>query len=576
MSADAAVDILLLLAATWTCHFLQASHFGLYEDDWYRVPLVADLSLPHLWNLLRGFFAMNVGQGRPLHDVFIYLLSYLGWHLGGLAAIYWLAYGILALNVTLLYALLRRISGHRFLALSGSLAFIVFPADTTRQFLTHAFGVQPSLTFLLAACHAYLARWRVLSYVLALGCLMSYETFFPLFLAMPLVNTKWDRRTMIGAAKHGLIMGTAILAFFLLRKLAGEPRVAGLDVEAILIQSFWAMVLGPFVSMAQYFRTPIALLLNWRQNISFELAAVAIICGATFTWRFSQEVRGIHPEDWAAYKVCQTKLLHLEVPRVFFELGKVAIIGAIMLVLAYPLALTTSPTEITGRGTRVHAAASVGAALLFGTLSAACVFTARQYGRQRAAALSLATVLALLAAVAVSVQSEYSRSWSMQRDFWTQFVRLSPSARAGTIFLADSTADIARISAFAWSTAFVLERIYRFPEAWRSPEEAQEIYRQHNSLPPPRLIMLGEGYKARYCAGDDLFAASEWMTRDLPGVVAQYGSSQPDVRFIRSAGNSLVKGESPCAGRPADPSPGPTAIKIAELPRRRMYSYLIR
>jgi hypothetical protein len=83
---EIATDLLLVLATTWACHFLRASQFGLYEDDWYRVPLVAELSLANLWSLLKTFLTMESGQGRPLHDVSIYVLSFLGWRLGGLSA----------------------------------------------------------------------------------------------------------------------------------------------------------------------------------------------------------------------------------------------------------------------------------------------------------------------------------------------------------------------------------------------------------------------------------------------------------------------------------------------------------
>jgi hypothetical protein len=571
-----AMDILLLLVTTWACHFLQASRFGLYEDDWWRIPLMADISLRGLWSLLRDFLILKVGQGRPLHDVFIYLLSFLGWRLGGLRAVYWIGYSVLALNVTLLYALLRRMSGHRFLALSGSLAFVVFPADTTRQFLTHALGVQPSLTFLLVACHAYLSRWRALSYVVAAACLMSYETFFLVFLSMPLVRTKWDRQTMVGLAKHGLIMGTLILATFILRHLTGEPRVASLVAKDMLFDSVRALTFGPFVSMAQYFRGPIGMLMHLGKNASVDLCAVVLLCGAAFTWRLSRHMRGIQLEERPHYKVCEGRLLHLEVPRPLFELGKVAVLGVTMLILAYPLALTVSPLATSGRATRVHAAAAVGAAVLFGALSSAFVFVAKLYEWERIATFGLGASLALLAGFSVSVQSDYSLGWSLQRTFWTQFVRLSPSASDGSVFLVDPLKDTTRISAFSWSTVLVLERIYRLPDSWQSPDTSAHPPLRNTALPPPRVFMFGEVWRARYCAGQELFESSGWFTRDFPSFVAQYGSSPPKVRVIRSSGNGLTLGNSPCACTPDDRSTAPGAIKITELARRPMYTYLIR
>jgi hypothetical protein len=550
-----ATDILLLLVTTWACHFLQASHFGLYEDDWSRIPLTAEISLPTLWNLI-----FSVGQGRPLHDGFIYLLSFLGWRLGGLEAMYWFGYSILALNATLLCLFLKRMSGDRFLALSGALAFIVFPADTTRPFLTHALGVQPSLSFLLLACHAYLSRLRTLSYVLAAACLMSYETFFLVFLSMPLVRSKWDRRTIVRLAQHGLIMGTVLLAAFVVRRLTGEGRVTGLAAKDLLVTSVRAMTLGPYVSMAQYVRSPLELVVHLRENMSLDLYAVVLLCSAAFTWRLSRHMHGIQPGEWPLYKVCEGRLLHLEVRKRLFELGKVAVVGITMLILAYPLAFTTSPLATTGRATRVHAPAAVGAAVVFAALSSACVFVAKLYGQERIATFGVGLGLAILAGFSVSVQSDYSLSWSLQREFWTNFVRLSPNASDGTVFLVDPLKDTTRISAFSWSMALVLERIYRFPEL----------------AVPPRAFIFGEAWRVRYCAGQELFESSGWITEDFPSLAAQYGSSAPKVWLIRHSDKGLTLDNSPCAGTLVDRSTAPGTIKIAELARRPMYNYLIR
>jgi hypothetical protein len=316
-----------------------------------------------------------------------------------------------------------------------------------------------------------------------------------------------------------------------------------------------------------------------RRNLSVALYLVTLSCAAAFTWKLLRHTGEEDPADWAPFKVSDTKLLRLELPGVLFELGKIAMIGGLMLILAYPLAVTLSPLEIIGRGTRVHAAASVGAAIVFGALASAAIFIAKLYGRERVATFGVGAVLAILAALGVSAQADYSRSWSMQRDFWTQFVRLSPNTSEATVFLYRPPEDVTEISAFAWSTTFVLERIYHMPEAWKSPGEGQVIYHRplEQTVPPPRVLMFNDEYMALYCAGHDVFRSTEWMNRDLPSVVAQYDRSPPKVLLLKSAGNSLVLlDHNPCPSRRDDPPLPPEGIKITGLPRRPMFANLIR
>lgn len=572
---DMLVDIPLLLLATWACHFLLASHFGLYEDDWSRVPVAADISLTALSGLLKDFLTFRIGEGRPLHDCFVYLFSFIGWRLGGLEAIYWLAYAILALNVTLLYWFLRRMSGDRLLALSGTLAFILFPADTTRPFLTHALGVQPSLSFLLLACHTYLSGRRALSYFLATLCLMSYETFFLVFLSMPLVRARWDRKTLIGLVKHGLLLGTILLAVFLLRKLTGEERVVDLTARYMLVNSLNAMTYGPIVSMAQYLRGPLRLATYLGTNISAELCIVALLSGAAFSWRFYQSMHKLSLEDLPSSSM-RGRLLHLEAPLPLLDKGKTAVLGIVMLVLAYPLVLTTSPWAMSGKETRAHSAAAFGAAVILGALSSACAFVCKLYGRERIAALGLGVGTALLAGTSFCVQSDYSLSWSLQRNFWTQFVHLSPTLSAGAVFLVDplEVKNTTQILAFSVSTPWVLERIYRFPDSWRTPGVSAKQRLHGPSLPPPRVFLFGEQWRARYCSGEELLSSGN-VTRYWP-YFANYGTSPPQARLVRITDNVLSLYNPPCSCTTvAKPMVAETA-KTVELAKRPLYNYLIR
>lgn len=575
-AGETVFDVLLLLATAWVCHFLQASHFGLYEDDWWRVPLVADASFAGLWSLLTDFFLFRVGQGRPLADGLIYLFSFLGWRLGGIEAIYWIAYAIFALNSALVYMFLKRLSGGRFVALTGALAFIVFPADTTREFLTHALCVQPSLTFLLLAFFAYLSGRRALSYILALGCLLTYETFFPIFLCIPLSESRWDRRILLGLVKHALTLGAILFAVVVLRELTGEERVGGLTASGLLVGSTRAMVLGPLVSMGQFFRGPISHFLGAQGGFSWEEASVVLGCFALFTWRLSRHLRETGIENEPLTKVIVSPLLHLELPRKLFEIGKLAVLSVPMLILAYPLALTVSPLATSGRDSRVHSAAAVGAALAFGAVASAVVTVFGLYRLQRLAAVAVGAGLALMASFAYSVQSDYRLAWTLQREFWTRFVQLSPAMNEGTVFLLDPGEDTQRISAYSWSTSVVLEQIYDFPESWRSPEASVHPAREAALLPPPRVFMLKEPWQGPHCAGPELLVSSGWIARNSPSsLIAQYSATTPRVRWIHRNGDELSLVESECSLAPGR-SEAQAASKLSDFERKPMYAYLVR
>ena len=127
-----------------------------------------------------------LGQGHPLHYTFIYLLTNLGWRIGDLHGPYLIGFSIEALNVCLFFSLLRRIFDWR-LGLVAGIAYVLYSADTTQAYLTYSLGIHPSLTFFLLASHAYVSEKRWLAYLLAPLMLLTYETIYPVFFAVPLL-----------------------------------------------------------------------------------------------------------------------------------------------------------------------------------------------------------------------------------------------------------------------------------------------------------------------------------------------------------------------------------------------------
>jgi hypothetical protein len=147
----------------------------------------------------------------------------------------------------------------------------------------------------------------------------------------------------------------------------------------------------------------------------------------------------------------------------------------------------------------------------------------------------------------------------LQRDFWTEFVRLSPLPYENSVFLMEPRADSAVIKAFSWSTALVLQQLYEFPAAWKTP---------------PRVFVFGPGWRRRYCSGMDLFEASEWIPHQLPQMLGALSGINPRVRVVGQRGGKLAVTSQICTeGGPPDGAPERTE---PEFKLRRMYGLLIR
>ena len=187
---------IFIAIVVWIAHYYYFKSFGFYSDDYYRVGPAINMETRELLIYIRDTFKNFSGQGRPWHPGLIYGLTFLGVKLGNIFNInsgeiwpvYLIGYIIYLTNTLLFYALLKRISKQPIFAITGALAFALFPADTTQVFLTHSLGIYPSLTFILIAFHFYLSNKKLLSYLFVFNTLICYEIFFPLFLVAPLLR----------------------------------------------------------------------------------------------------------------------------------------------------------------------------------------------------------------------------------------------------------------------------------------------------------------------------------------------------------------------------------------------------
>jgi hypothetical protein len=207
----------VLAVAVFVAHFMRFAQFGFYEDDYWSVAGSVGLTARDVWARAQNYFELWP-QGRPLNHLLPTLLGYVGGRLGGLEAMYALGAAWLVLNTWLVYRLaLKLLPGAA--ALTAGVAYVLFPADTTRQLLIHVAHVQGAMTFSLVG----LLLWRrggvarVISYPVAGLSLLSFETAYIAFLCAPLILAgRAEFRRLFAWAVHAagcsLVMGLVVLA----------------------------------------------------------------------------------------------------------------------------------------------------------------------------------------------------------------------------------------------------------------------------------------------------------------------------------------------------------------------------
>ena len=479
------IKVFLLLAITiWIAHFWHSASFGLYEDDWYRIPNIMEMNVADIGSFISDSLGVKGIKSRlPFLHIFVHVFSFVGLKLKGLHGLYLISYIILTFNSLLFYLLLNRVFANQSFALLGALAFSLFPADTTQPYLTHSLGMQPSLTFLLITFNCYFSGKIKLSYLMIIPTLFTYETAFPVFVAAPLLQKKWNSRLINELLKHILFLGLIIFCVFFLRKVVGEDSVSSF--------SFWQSLLlignpivGPITSMSMFVYRPLETLLTLRGELLVFLPLYIL----GLTWVLSQLKLKIQDSEFSFNNTFEKKIVHaLKLPESVNNFAKAATIGLSMLILAYPLTLSTVGFSISGRGTRNHFTAVFGASIL---CACACSFILNRFAhnpnKKRLVILGLAGFFALLVGFGLNVQQDYKLSWQFQRGFWTDIVRLCPDVTDGTVIFVEPSGlpdnrqllflrkelegvpDPKQIKFLSGSDK-ILPKIYQFPDDWKIP-----------------------------------------------------------------------------------------------------------
>ncbi|MBV9133131.1 MAG: hypothetical protein JO318_10545, partial [Chloroflexi bacterium] len=330
-----------IAALAWLAQFHHFRDFGLYEDDYWFISEAMGQPPSYLAaRLVKAFTTLP--QGRPFGFFLPDLFSFIGDKLGGLSGIYLVGFAIVVLNTFLCYQLLRTRAPLAPAAV-GAAVFCLFPADTTKIFLTHDFQLQPSLTFALLSGLAYTSGRKPLAYIVGTGALLAYENAYLALFALPLFTVcHWNRELLKELARHVAILSAIVVGVVILRYLVGESRATSSvgGVAAIVPPLLGSLVLGPARSLAGMFYGPFKAIPTWDVE-TLAAAAVAVVAFGAFFYR--------------APKIPTSRREPLQL------VGA----GAAMLVIGYALAFTHfPPNALVGRGTSVHLGATLGMAVL--------------------------------------------------------------------------------------------------------------------------------------------------------------------------------------------------------------------
>lgn len=446
------IPYLIIPFLIWVTYFLSSNNFGLYEDDYHRIPPIMWMNKNELWDL---FMKTIFAQGRPFHDGLIFVFSLIGFKLNGLQGIYFIGYLIVTINCILFYFFLIKISDNDIFIITGTLAFCLYPADTTRTFLTHSLGLQTSLTFFLIASHLYLSHRKNLSYLVIILCLFCYETFFLLFLPIPFLQIDKKQTLTKDFISHSTILSTQLILVAIVRKLTGESRVSEMDLGTTIITIMKQIIIGPMVSMKMYlYRSFQAFSTLTIQSFLIWFIGFVTIFLVIFYY-YKRE------------KLSEKILIDSEKKVYFNDLIRLISVSIAMLLLAYPLTFTVNAMDINGRNSRVHSAAIVGASILIGCLCALIFYVAKNYLFKNVAIAIIASGFSLLIIFGINVQLDYQKSWAYQRQFWTDVVNLCPDLEENTVILVEGNLPtVTQIYPFEWTISSILPNMYEFPTEW--------------------------------------------------------------------------------------------------------------
>ncbi|MFQ5471244.1 MAG: hypothetical protein ACE5EH_13265, partial [Gammaproteobacteria bacterium] len=447
---------------------------------------------------------------RPLGRFIRYGLTYLGAEIGGLIGVYLIGYLIVSLNTILTYSIIRHIAPFP-VAVIGALAFCLFPADTTKILITHSLQLQVGLTFSLIAIILYQHGRYILPYILAMCCLLTYESTVLPLLAAPFLGKQLSNRIGREITGHVAII-IALLAIVLLsRHFLGETRVAGLGNANPVIplgRAWMAMAIGPMASFAMYLYRPVTVLLEG--GISTYLVMAVYSC---MTFVFVKKIWGDANINTGKHEsTYSTKLIPFQI-RINYspDTGRALILlitGIVLWFISYAFAFSKDhwpPVTVEGRMTSVHLAATFASALTVAAMIWFVYIALAVRRKKTTVVIALASVyFSFLAGFAYIVQEDLARSWKYQKEFWHQVISLVPDIdEKTTIFFFNKYDNLKKtkyIYTHSWANTIVLDRVYRFKyNAYYKIDQPVYRFQRPGDSIISHMKLVGD--KIRYKAG---------------------------------------------------------------------------
>lgn len=482
-SRDWIMAILVLVLTIWVAHFSQSFHLGLYEDDW------SFIGQPMGWTGQKTLdtvllYLRQWPQGRPVGYSALTALSFLGNWIGGLEGIFLLAFVLKVVNTLIFYTIARRRLSPA-ASLCGALAFCLFPSDTSTPLLTNALFGGITLFFLLAATWLYLTDRKLAAYIVSAGSLLTYESAFLPFFAVPILRTKPLSTLRRELLRHWAILLTIGGSLFYYRLQMVEEKTADVVRDGILgtmLKMVTAFRVGPLTTLRLFLTRPVTL---WREGngedlLVVVLMAVGLSAALYFLLRTRRSDRPAPPQVSFPVRWIRSRVwLTLDEP--LAGALRTGGAGAVMLVFAYGLAISRwyyPPVVEAGRLTFTHLAAAVGSGLLCGALSSLLFRVGEKYHKRVWAVAALASYFAVLAGFHYRVQRDFRKSWEVQRHFWYSVLVKCPDITDGTLILyEDEYYPFRYVLVNSWADPLVLGEIFTFPKNWKQPPQLFSVPR---------------------------------------------------------------------------------------------------
>ena len=487
--------LLLIAAVAWIANFLHFESFGYYEDDWYYFP--TGLTHPLLGRLKAILPLMkSLFQGRPMLLFFETLFPSVGRACSSMVAPYVLVFGLFATTAFLFYRVLRMRFPRLFCTIAA-LLFVLSPLTTVRQNLVIGCIMGPAFICVLTA--VWLRRRQpVVSYLLAIVALLTYESVFLLFLAAPLFEPGRFRRKKIWAvAVHLCVCALIVVGFVVLRRAVGEQRV----VEASAVGP--TALIGRVLALDLYYSAQSFMTYLYAGRVAWRAGSLEplIYLPAFSVWAFVVLLRSHSRLEGATGGRRRLR----RVRQIWWLRNGCALsLGLILLgFLAVYFQTSGNRIELTGRDTRFSVSAVPGSSMFVASLTMLAYLTLWRRFRGVAWVL-LSVLLSVLFVYSFVVQDDYVRAWDYEKTFLSQVVLLTPDLEPDGLIVVRTGAGTLpgfgpqdRTASIGWQPFGTLVSLKCLGD-WSSP---------------PEIILVGsDAWKDRLAFGPD--GRLHWTQRD--------------------------------------------------------------